>query len=149
MPLARLIRVALLLASVLALPAPAEAQDDPAPFIARIEAAQSPNRQGFDGLTIPELMARFKVPGVSVAVIKDFKVHWAKGYGLADVTANRPVEVTTAFQAASISKPVMAMAAVRLAQEGRFSLDQNINSLLKSWRVPESGSPSSTFMLTW
>lgn len=138
MPLARLIRVALLLASVLALPAPAEAQDDPAPFIARIEAAQSPNRQGFDGLTIPELMARFKVPGVSVAVIKDFKVHWAKGYGLADVTANRPVEVTTAFQAASISKPVMAMAAVRLAQEGRFSLDQNINSLLKSWRVPES-----------
>ncbi len=138
MPLALLIRAVLLLASVLALPAPAGAQDDSAPFIARIEAAQSPNRQGFDGLTIPELLARFKVPGVSVAVIKDFKIHWAKGYGLADVTANRPVEVTTAFQAASISKPVMAMAAVRLAQEGRFSLDQNINSLLKSWRVPES-----------
>ena len=138
MPLARLIRAVLFLASVLALPAPAVAQDDSAPFIARIEAAQSPNRQGFDGLTIPELMARFKVPGVSVAVIKDFKIHWAKGYGLADVTANRPVEVTTAFQAASISKPVMAMAAVRLAQEGRLSLDQNINSLLKSWKVPES-----------
>ncbi len=138
MPLALLIRAVLLLASVLALPAPAGAQDDSAPFIARIEAAQSPNRQGFDGLTIPELLARFKVPGVSVAVIKDFKIHWAKGYGLADVTANRPVEVTTAFQAASISKPVMAMAAVRLAQEGRLSLDQNINSLLKSWKVPES-----------
>ncbi len=138
MPLALLIRAVLLLASVLALPAPAVAQDDSAPFIARIEAAQSPNRQGFDGLTIPELLARFKVPGVSVAVIMDFKIHWAKGYGLADVTANRPVEVTTAFQAASISKPVMAMAAVRLAQEGRLSLDQNINSLLKSWKVPES-----------
>lgn len=135
---ARSIWTAALVAAGVTLPAPVSAQDDPAPFIARIEAAQAPNRQGFDGLTVPELMARFKVPGVSVAVIRDFKVHWAKGYGLADVTANRPVEVTTAFQAASISKPVMAMAAVRLAQEGRLSLDQNINSLLKSWRVPES-----------
>jgi CubicO group peptidase (beta-lactamase class C family) len=113
-------------------------QDDPAPFIARIEGAQSPNRQGFDPLTLSEIMARFKVPGVSVAVIKDFKIHWAKGYGLADVATNTPVGIATAFQAASISKPVMAMAAVRLAQEGRLSLDQDINSLLKSWQVPAS-----------
>ncbi len=138
MALARTIWTIALLAPGLVLPRAGSAQDNPAQFIARIEAAQVPNRQGFDALTIPELMARFRVPGVSVAVIKDFKIHWAKGYGLADVTANRPVDVTTAFQAASISKPVMAMAAVRLAQEGRFSLDQNINSLLKSWRVPES-----------
>jgi CubicO group peptidase (beta-lactamase class C family) len=113
-------------------------QDDPAPFIARIEGAQSPNRQGFDPLTLSEIMARFKVPGVSVAVIKDFKIHWAKGYGLADAATNTPVGIATAFQAASISKPVMAMAAVRLAQEGRLSLDQDINSLLKSWQVPAS-----------
>ena len=138
MPLARLIRAALLFISVLAVPAPAPAQDDPARFIARIEGPQSPNRQGFDPLTLQQILERFHVPGVSVAVIKDFKIHWAKGYGLADVTTNRPVEITTAFQAASISKPVTAMAAVRLAQEGRLSLDQDINSLLKSWQVPES-----------
>ena len=114
----------------------AAAQDDPAAYIARIEAAQTPNRQGFDPLTLQQLMQRFKVPGVSVAVIKDFKVHWAKGYGIADVEANRPVDVTTAFQAASISKPVTAMAALRLVQEGRLSLDADINTILKSWRVP-------------
>ncbi len=136
MPPARLLRAALLCTSVLALPAPARAQDDPARFIARIEEAQSPNRQGFDPLTLPQILERFHVPGVSVAVIKDFKIHWAKGYGVADVTTNRMVDTTTAFQAASISKPVMAMAAVRLAQEGRLSLDQDINSLLKSWHVP-------------
>ncbi len=124
-----------LLASV---PAEAQSPDDPAKLIAVIEGPQYPNRQGLDPLTLQQVMERFHVPGVSVAVIKDFKIHWAKGYGVADVVTNRPVETTTAFQAASISKPVMAMAAVRLAQEGRLSLDQDINTLLTSWQVPES-----------
>ncbi|MBM4186632.1 MAG: beta-lactamase family protein [Gemmatimonadetes bacterium] len=115
-----------------------EAQDEAAGYVARIEAAQSPNRQGYDGYTLAELMARFRIPGVSIAVIRDFKVHWAKGYGVADVETSRAVDPTTAFQAASISKPVMAMAAVRLAQEGRLSLDQDVNELLTSWRVPVS-----------
>src|SRR5690606_3344630 len=91
-----------------------------------------------DGLTIEQMMARFRVPGVSIAVIKDFKIHWAKGYGVADVETGRKVDVNTAFQAASISKPVTAMAVVKLAQEGKLSLDQDINTLLESWKVPES-----------
>lgn len=115
-----------------------EAQDDVAKLIARIEAAQSPDRQGLDTLTLHALMQRFRVPGLSIAVIKDFEIHWAKGYGVADVEASRPVDAQTLFQAASISKPVTALAAVRLAQEGRFSLDDDINTLLKSWRVPAS-----------
>ena len=57
---------------------------------------------------------------------------------LADVAANRPVNQDTLFQAASISKPVTAMATVRLAQEGRFSLDADVNTLLRSWKVPAS-----------
>ena len=85
-----------------------------------------------------ELLERTKVPGVSVAVIKDSAIHFAKAYGLADVEAKRPVEVGTFFQAASISKPVTAMATARLAQEGRFSLDADVNTLLKSWKVPVS-----------
>jgi CubicO group peptidase (beta-lactamase class C family) len=75
---------------------------------------------------------------VSVAVIKDFKIHWAKGYGVADVESGKPVDVNTVFQAASMSKPVSAMAAMRLVQEGRFSLDADVNTLLKSWQVPKS-----------
>ena len=117
---------------------PAHAQEDTAAIIARIEGPQSPNRQGFDSLSIQQLMQRFKVPGVSIAVIKDFKIHWAKAYGVADVETGRAVDVNTPFQAASISKPVTAMAAIRLAQEGKLSLDADINSILKSWKVPAS-----------
>ncbi len=104
----------------------------------RIEAAQVPDRGGYDALTLEQLMQRARVPGLSVAVIHDFKLHWAKGYGLADVEANAPVRTDTAFQAASISKPVTALAAVRLAQQGRLKLDADINDTLRSWRVPAS-----------
>jgi len=141
MPLrAPLLRVALFVALVLMWPAgqSPRAQDDAVAMIARIESAQSPNRQGLDALTLRQIMERFHVPGVSVAVIKDFSIHWAKGYGVADVETGRPVQVDSLFQAASISKPVTAMAALRLVQDGRFSLDDDVNSLLKSWHVPKS-----------
>ena len=117
---------------------PTAAQDDAAALIARIEAPQSPNRQGLDAFTLQEVMQRFRVPGVSVAVIRDFKVHWAKAYGVADVEAGRPVDANTLFQAASISKPVTAMAALHLVEEGKLSLDQDINTVLRSWRIPVS-----------
>ena len=73
----------MILAPVVAL---AQAQSrDPASIMARIEAAQTPNRQGWDGLTLQELMQRFRVPGMSIAVIRDGTIHWAKGSGVADV----------------------------------------------------------------
>jgi CubicO group peptidase (beta-lactamase class C family) len=111
---------------------------DVAQVIQRIEAPQVPNRQGLDGLTLQEVIAKLHTPGVSIAVINDFKVQWAKGYGVADLKTGRPVEVDTLFQAASISKPVTAMAAMKFVQDGRISLDDDVNKLLKSWRVPES-----------
>ena len=115
---------------------PLRAQDDAAALIARIETAQTPNRQGLDGFTLPELMQRLHVPGLSIAVIRDFKIHWVKAYGIGDVESGRSVETNTLFQAASISKPVTAMAATRLVDEHRLSLDDDINTILKSWRVP-------------
>ena len=116
------------------------AADDrsPAAMMARIEGPQSPDRQGLDRLTLQQVMERFRVPGVSVAVIKDFKIDWAKGYGVADVESGMRVDADTMFQAASISKPVAAMAAVRAAQDGRFGLDQDINAILTSWKLPDS-----------
>jgi CubicO group peptidase (beta-lactamase class C family) len=50
-------------------------------FISLVEQPQEPNRQGYDPYTIQEMMARFHVPGVSVAVIRNFKIHWAKAWG--------------------------------------------------------------------
>jgi CubicO group peptidase (beta-lactamase class C family) len=116
------------------------AAEDPSPaaMMARIEGPQSPDRQGLDALTLMQVLERAHVPGVSIAVIRDFNIHWAKGYGIADVQSGSRVDAETMFQAASISKPVAAMAAMRAVQDGRFSLDADINSILKSWKLPES-----------
>jgi len=117
--------------------APGAASQDVAQAIKTIEEPQSPNRQGLDGYTLLQIMQRFHVPGVSIAVIKDFQIHWAKGWGVADVETGAPVTTETMFQAASISKPVSAMASLKAVQEGKFRLDQDINTILKSWKLPE------------
>ncbi len=119
--------------------APAAQVGTPAEIQAIIEGVQTPNRQGLDVLTLAEVMERFGVPGISVAVIHDFDVHWAKGYGIADVETGAPVDVETLFQAASISKPVTAMAAMVAVQDGRFSLDDDINAVLTSWQLSGNG----------
>ena len=90
-----------------------------------------------DAAVIQQLLKQFNVPGVSIAVIQDFKVVRAVAYGVADVETGTPVTTTTMFQAASISKPVAAMASLKAVQDGRFALDQNINTILKSWKLPE------------
>jgi CubicO group peptidase (beta-lactamase class C family) len=107
--------------------------------MARVEAAQTPDRQGLDPFTLQEVMDKYHVPGLSIAVIRDFDVHWAKGYGIADVSTGAPVGNDTLFQAASISKPVAAMAVLKAAQEGKFSLDDDVNKILKSWKLPVEG----------
>ena len=123
--------------ALLVTPIALRAQDgDVASLIARIEGPQTPNRQGFDGFTLHQLMQRFRVPAISIAVIKDFEIHWAKTYGIADAETGQAADTGTVFQAASISKPVFAMSVVKLAQDGRLSLDADVNSYLKSWRVP-------------
>jgi len=89
-----------------------------------------------DPSVVRDLMKQFNVPGVSIAIIKDFKIVATYAYGVADVETGAAVTAETMFQAASISKPVAAMASLKAVQDGRFSLDQDINTILKSWRLP-------------
>jgi len=88
--------------------------------------------------TLAERMGEFNVPGVSIAVINEGRIEWARGWGMADVEEGRPVTPSTLFQAASISKPVAAMAALKLVQEGRLDLDEPVNVRLATWKIPEN-----------
>jgi CubicO group peptidase (beta-lactamase class C family) len=87
---------------------------------------------------ITEAMKEVCIPGVSVAVIHNFELAWAKGYGIRDIEAALPVDASTLFQAASISKPVTAVAVMKLVQDGKLNLDEDINTYLKTWKLPES-----------
>lgn len=94
--------------------------------------------KGFEGWNIIDRMKYYKVPGVSIAVIKDFKIDWAKGYGLADTTKNIPVSTETMFSAGSISKFLMAVTALKMVENGQITLDQPINNYLSSWKIAEN-----------
>ena len=85
--------------------------------------------------TLAERMKQLNVPGVSIAVIHNGKIEWARGFGVRSI-AGPPVDDATLFQAASISKPLSAMAALRLVQQGRLSLDADVNTYLTTWKLP-------------
>jgi len=87
---------------------------------------------------LDEAMAVHHIPAISIVVADKGHILWAKAYGFADVAARKQAGVHTLFQAASISKPVAASAAMTLVQEGKLSLDADANTALKSWRIPDS-----------
>lgn len=83
-------------------------------------------------------MRFYKVPGISVAFFDHGKIIWTRAYGLADVATKKPVTSETLFQAASISKPVSALAALHLVEGCKLSLDENVNDKLRTWKVPDN-----------
>ena len=86
-------------------------------------------------MSLADQMLRLHVPGVSIAVIRNKRIDWSKGYGVARL-GGPPVSASTLFGAASMSKPVTAMAVLRLVQEGKIDLDVDVNTYLKSWKIP-------------
>ncbi len=86
--------------------------------------------------TLQERMAFYRVNGVSIAVINDYKIEWARGFGWADSAAQRAVTNATLFQAGSISKSLNGVGVLKLAQEGKLSLSADINTYLKTWKFP-------------
>ena len=94
--------------------------------------------KGEPSFSITERMKFYKVPALSIAVIKDFKIEWARAYGLKDLESNEPATTETLFQAGSISKSVNAMVVMKKVEQGRIALDEDINSKLTSWKLPDN-----------
>lgn len=150
MPQARMTLCALLLGSFAgnhaiaqaappACPAPPAAAGGPSNAHTRhVEANLNPPvlKPGARPFSLAQRMRAYDVPGISVAVIHKGRIDWARGWGVRDLVSCAPVTPDTAFQAASISKVVTAVVALRLVEQGRIGLDRNINETLRSWQLP-------------
>ena len=97
--------------------------------------------------TIPSLDLRDEmrlrhVPAVSIAVVREGRLEWARAYGVV-AEGGAAATTQTRFQAASISKSIAATGVMRLVEAGRLSLDAPINDVLKSWQLPAGNSSAS------
>lgn len=88
-------------------------------------------------LSLADRMRRWKVPGISVAIIDNCRIVDRRGFGITR-KGGAKVQSDTLFQAASVTKPVAAFAALRLVDQGLLSLDSDVNVELRSWKVPAS-----------
>jgi len=86
--------------------------------------------------SLKDRMALYNVNAVSIAVIKDYKIEWVKAYGYADVSEKRLATPQTLFQAGSISKTINSLGILKLVQEEKLGLDDDINNYLKTWKFP-------------
>ena len=105
--------------------------------IARVETSLSGSII-IDGktYTLSERMKHYNVAGLSVAVIDNYQIVWAKGYGYADKKEDREVTANTLFEPGSISKSLNAVGILQLAQQGKLDLYQDINQYLVNWKFP-------------
>ncbi len=105
----------------------------------RIEHIETALQTKRGSQSLRERMGQLRIPGISIAVINDYQIEWARGYGVREIGTDDAVDVQTRFQACSISKPVAAVAALRLVEQGRLDLDTDINTYLTSWKLNSNG----------
>jgi CubicO group peptidase (beta-lactamase class C family) len=86
---------------------------------------------------LPRMLAVSDVPGLAIAVVDGGRVVWARGFGTRNDSAQSPVGTATIFEAASLSKPVMAYLALRLADRGALDLDRPLADLVDYPRITD------------
>ncbi|MCV2884347.1 beta-lactamase family protein [Aestuariibacter sp. AA17] len=98
-------------------------------------------------MTIKERMHDLGINGLSVALVKDFSVACTFAAGNKD-TRNRHVDPSTLFQVASISKPITALAVLKLAEEGQIELTNSPNKYLTRWKLEPSNTGNTHVAIT-
>ena len=97
---------------------------------------ETPVENQFRNDSLYNRMRYYHTPGVSVAVINDGKLEWARGFGVKEINSGDSIDIHTLFEAGSVSKPVFALGVMKLKQDGTIDLDKDVNQYLKSWKVP-------------
>lgn len=102
-------------------------------------STRTPHIMGEAGRKVDSLFASYnsQTPGAAVAIVKDGKVVFQKGYGMADLDHNIPITPQTVFNIASVSKQFTAFATYLLAAEGKISLEDDIRKYIKE--LPDYG----------
>ncbi len=126
---------AVTIGSVTASAADAQAQTHMHAVETRLAASVPADGTPVQPTTLQMRMAVLHVPGISIAVVHNGRIDWAKGYGIA-WSGGPAVTTSTLFQAASISKPITALAVLHLADAGKIGLDREANVYLKDWKIP-------------
>jgi len=85
---------------------------------------------------VEDLMQKYKVPGLRVVFTDKGKISWSKSYGYANLKDSIKVDDKTVFQGASLGKPITAMVALNLVEQGVLKLDEDVNNKLIGWKVP-------------
>lgn len=110
-------------------------------FISSLTAADSrkmkEEAEYFDEI-IPELMEKYDIPGVSMAIVGGGEMIWSGAYGYANRGRKIPMEIKTVCRAESISKSVTAMGLMTLIEDGTVELDAGAEDYLEGWQIPES-----------
>lgn len=88
------------------------------PFVVKLQA------------DIPALMKDADIPGMSIAVIRNGKIAWHNNFGVKNTKTAQPVDDSTIFEAASLSKPVFAYAVLKLVEQGKIGLDVPLTKYL-------------------
>jgi CubicO group peptidase (beta-lactamase class C family) len=96
------------------------------PTIDQIDGLTRPERLAALDSLVPALMDSGSVTGLSLAIVNDSGLVWARGYGVRNAETNEPVNENSVFEAASLSKPVFAYAVLQLVDEGALDLDRPI-----------------------
>ncbi|MBC7937700.1 MAG: beta-lactamase family protein [Rhizobacter sp.] len=107
--------------------------------IGEVEGHLNGRAQIKDSNNYNNLQQRMKTEGVnglSIVVINNYKIEWAKSYGFADVASGKKTNNETLFQAASNSKSLNAVGLLKLAQLKKIDLNTDINTYLRSWQFP-------------
>ncbi|MGD9890265.1 MAG: serine hydrolase domain-containing protein [Dehalococcoidia bacterium] len=105
----------------------------------QIIEAGSRNGEGGRRAPLAELMRDTCVPGASIAAFAGAELIATRSYGVREAGGKEPSTSRSLFQAASISKPVTAVATMLLVEDGRLALDEDVNAYLRSWKVPAMG----------